>query len=97
MYFELLNFYVVFISGFCTCELVCIDDIFLCKFYMNKCFSSIWNLRVLRFANIRENQVLTNNSEFTVSGLLLVLFLLCDLGLHNAFVVYITQMHTLKA
>ena len=40
-------------------------DIFLCQFYMCKCFLRMLNLQVIDFTNISENRMLANNSELT--------------------------------
>ena len=40
--------------------------IFLCKLYIQKHFARMLNSSELKFANISENKVLANNSEFTV-------------------------------
>ena len=41
------------------------NELFLCKFCINKCFARICNLRGIKFANISENKVIANNSAFT--------------------------------
>ena len=42
-------------------------DVFLFKFYICKHFARMLNSRGIKFANISENKVLANNSEFTVA------------------------------
>ena len=39
----------------------------LCKLYIRKYFVRMLNSRAIKFANISENKVLSNNSEFTVN------------------------------
>ena len=43
-----------------------VNDIFLCKFGINKCCARILYSRGIKLANISENEVLANNSECTV-------------------------------
>ena len=39
---------------------------FLCELYIRKHFVRMLNLQAIKFANISENKILTNTSEFTV-------------------------------
>ena len=45
------------------------NDVFLCKLCMCKYFTSMLNSQEIEIANISENKVLVNNSEFTVCNL----------------------------
>ena len=55
--------------------------IFFCKLYIRKHFARMLNSRAIKFANISENKVHANNSEFTVLFQycfnIVCLFLLC--------------------
>ena len=64
-----------FIVTFLFCDFVIVNcprifkfvmHIFLCKFYAFKCVAWMLNFQTSKFANITENKVLGNNSEFTV-------------------------------